>query len=45
MYDCADEVRLKNILSHEVRVTQHQEVTTKTARSKCSAHKLCNLRV
>ena len=26
MDDCADEVRLKNILSYEVRVTRHQEV-------------------
>ena len=38
-----DGVRLKNILSHEVRVTQHQEVY-RTARSTCRAH-MCSLRV
>ena len=29
MDDCADEVRLKNILSHEVRVTQTSRGVTK----------------
>ena len=39
MDDYADEMRLKNTLSHEVHVTHE------TARSKCRAHWLCNLRV
>ena len=30
-----DEMRLKNTLSHEVHVTHHQGVTTKTTRSQC----------
>ena len=30
-----DGMRLKNILSHEVHVTHHQGVTTKTTRSQC----------
>ena len=30
-----DEMRLKNTLSHEVRVTHHEGVTTKTTRSQC----------
>ena len=44
MDDYADGMRLKNTLSHEVRVTQTSR-KTKTARSKCRAHWLCNLRV
>ena len=40
-----DEMRLKNTLSHEVHVTHHQGVTTKTARSSVHAHRLCNLLV
>ena len=43
MYDCADEVRLKNILSHKVHVTSRCD--DETARSKCRAHWLCNLRM
>ena len=30
-----DEMRLKNTLSHEVHVTHHEGVTTKTTRSQC----------
>ena len=30
-----DEMRLKNTLSHEVHVTHHQGLTTKTTRSQC----------
>ena len=30
-----DEMRLKNTLSHEVHVTHHKGVTTKTTRSQC----------
>ena len=30
-----DEMRLKNTLSHEVHVTLHEGVTTKTTRSQC----------
>ena len=44
MDDYADDVRLKNTLSHEVRVTQTSR-KTETARSTCRAHWLCNLRV
>ena len=29
MYDCVDEVRLKNTLSHELRVTQTSRGVTK----------------
>ena len=39
-----DEGSIKNILSHEVRVTQTSRCDNETTRSKCSAHK-CNLRV
>ena len=42
MCDCADEVRLKNILSHEVHVTSRCD--DETVRSMCRAHK-CNSRV
>ena len=30
-----DEMRLKNTLNHEVHVTHHEGVTTKTTRSQC----------
>ena len=45
MDDYADEMRLKNILSHEVHVTQNIKRCNETVRSKCRAHRLCNLRV
>ena len=43
MDDYADQVRLKNTLSHEVHVTSRCD--DETARSMCRAHWLCNLRV
>ena len=39
-----DEMRLKNTLSHEVHVTQHQKKDEDHALS-VHAHRLCNLRV
>ena len=42
MDDSADEMRLKNILSHEVHVTSRCD--DETARSTCRAHWLWNLR-
>ena len=44
MYDYADDVRLKNTLSHEVHVTRHHKKDEDYALS-VHAHKLCNLRV
>ena len=51
MYDCADEVRLKNTLSHEVRVTRQQErrrlcalravLTGATCACRCLRHYTC----
>ena len=38
MGDYADEMRLTNILSHEVRVTQHQEVYNED----CALYVLCS---
>ena len=44
MDDYADGMRLKNTLSHEVRVTRHQEVYNEDYALSVRAHK-CNLRV
>ena len=36
-----NEMRLKNTLSHDVHVTRHEGVTTKTTRPQCSCSSSC----